>query len=113
MDTLDKYLAGVAPQAHELVRALDGLVRKSVPALSSSLRWGNITYHRTSNVCAIVAHNQYVNLQVWDGARVADPRGLLIGTGKTMRHIKFVPGKPFNRRAVAAIVRAAAGIPHA
>jgi hypothetical protein len=108
MDALDKYLAGTAPEARKLMRALDALIRKAAPGLSSSLKWGNLTYHHASNVCAIVAHKQYINLQVWGGANVADPGGLLIGSGKSMRHIKFAIGKPFNRRAVAAIVRAAA-----
>ena len=108
MNTVNKYLASIAPESHEHVRVLDALIRKAAPALSSSLKWGNLTYHHTSNVCALVTHKQYVNLQVWAGATIADPGGLLIGTGKSMRHVRLDIGKPFNRRAVAAIVRAAA-----
>jgi hypothetical protein len=108
MDVLNKYLATVPSELHELIWTLDTLVRKAAPMLSPSLKWGNLTYHHTANVCAVVAHEKYVNLQVWGGATIADPRGLLKGTGKQMRHIKLVAGNALNRRAVTAIVRAAA-----
>ncbi len=108
MDVLNRYLATVPLELHEHVRALDALVRKAAPGLVPSLKWGNLTYHHTGNVCALVAHKQYVNLQVWGGATIADPRGLLEGSGKRMRHIKLAPGKAMNHRAVTAIVRAAA-----
>ena len=108
MDVLNKYLATIPSELHEHVRALDALVRTAAPGLTPSLKWGNLTYSNTANVCALVAHKQYVNLQVWAGATIADPNCLLKGTGKQMRHIELAPGKSLNRRAVAAIVRAAA-----
>jgi hypothetical protein len=113
MDVLSKYLATVPSELHEHVRALDTLVRKAAPGLTPSLKWGNLTYHHTRNVCALVAHRQYVNLQVWGGATIADPGALLKGAGKQMRHIKLVPGKAINRRAVATIVRAAVEVSRA
>jgi len=107
MEALNEYLARVPSELHDHIRALDTLVRKAAPGLTPSLKWGNLTYHHTANVCALVAHKHYVNLQVWGGAMIADPHGLLIGTGKQMRHIKIACGGTLNRRAVAAIVRAA------
>lgn len=105
---LNQYLASIEPELHELVRVLDTLIRKAAPELVASLKWGNLTYHHARNVCALVAHKRYVNLEVWGGATIADPSGLLIGTGKSMRHIKLALGQAINRRAVAAVVRAAA-----
>jgi hypothetical protein len=107
MQALDQFLAKTEPELRELVRALDALIRKAAPELDASLKWGNLTYHHAHNVCALAAHKRYVNLQVWGGAAIADPRGLLTGTGKSMRHVTIAPGQAFNRRALAAIVRAA------
>jgi hypothetical protein len=103
-----EYMTETQPELHSLVRELDALIRKAAPGLLASLKWGNLTYHSSRNICAIIAHDGYVNLQIWYGASIEDPLGLLAGTGKSMRHIKVMPGKPLNRRAVAAIVRAAA-----
>src|SRR5690348_917187 len=102
-----EYMADTEPKLRKLIRALDALIRKAAPDLAASMKWGNPTYHNGRNVCAIIAHDGYINLQIWAGASIDDPHGLLVGTGKTMRHIKIVPGGPLNRRAVAAIVRAA------
>ena len=108
MQVLNQYLASIEPELHELIRTLDALIRKAAPELVASLKWGNLTYHHARNVCSLAAHKRHVNLQVWGGAAIADPSGLLTGTGKSMRHIKLTPGQAFNRRAVSAIVRAAA-----
>jgi hypothetical protein len=115
MTSMDESLASVAPELQALVRDMDALVRQAVhgpgPGLESSLKWGNITYHPrglpSRHVCALVAHRKHVNLQVWGGALIDDPAGLLAGTGKTMRHIRLEPGAALNRAAIAAIVRAA------
>jgi hypothetical protein len=59
MDVLNQYLATIPSGLHEHVRTLDALVRKSAPDLTPSLKWGNLTYHHTANVCALVAHKQH------------------------------------------------------
>jgi hypothetical protein len=113
MPVPSEYMAETEPKLRKLVRSLDALIRKAAPDLVASLKWGNLTYHLDRNVCAIIAHDGYVNLQIWDGSAIDDPHGLLEGTGKTMRHTKVIPDKPLNRRAVAAIVRAAAELARA
>ena len=37
----------------------------------------------------------------------ADPRGLLEGTGKNMRHVKIRPGTEINREALAVLIQTA------
>ena len=102
------YLAKLEPEHRELVLALDALIRKAAPHLLASLKWSNLTYHHAKNVCAIATHRQYVNLQIWQGADLPDPLRLLIGSGKSMRHIRLTPGEAFKRRAITTLVRAAA-----
>lgn len=107
MGPLETYLARLPAELHALVRALDALIREAEPSLEPSVKWGNMTYHHVTNVCSIVAHTRYVNLQVWGAATLPDPAGLLAGTGKAMRHVRLQPDHPIDREAVAAIVRAA------
>jgi hypothetical protein len=107
VDVLRQYLKDVPAGSQSLVRELDALVRAADPRLVASLKWGNLTYHRTKNVCAIVTHSRHVNLQLWAGGAIADPTGLLEGSGRQMRHVMLTPGVPFNRKAVTALVKAA------
>lgn len=108
MSVLQQFLATMPADMQAHIRVLDKLVRKAAPDLTPSLKWGNLTYHHTKNVCSLVAHQQHVNLQLWAGAALPDPDGLLVGTGKQMRHVKLPVGQPFRRRSLTAIVRAAA-----
>lgn len=108
MAVLQQYLKGVEPEYRDLVRSLDELVRQAAPDLEPSLKWGNLTYSHTHNVCSIIAHRRHVNLQLWGGATIPDPEGLLAGTGARMRHVKLTAGVRFSKRAVASLVRAAA-----
>lgn len=49
----------------------------------------------------------HVNVGFFLGAQLADPAGLLEGTGKNMRHVKLRPGTEIDRQALAALIRAA------
>ncbi len=107
MAALDTFLNQVPVEQRALVRRIDAVVTRAAPGLEASLKWGNLTYHARHNVCAIVSHERHVNLQFWLGARLEDPRSLLTGTGKQMRHLACVPDVPFDGRYVAGLVRQA------
>jgi hypothetical protein len=53
------------------------------------------------------AFTAHVNVGFFLGAHLADPAGLLEGTGKNMRHVKLRPDIGINQRALAALIRAA------
>ncbi len=108
MSVLVEFLKGVPPEHHAIIKELDSLVREAAPDLVPSLKWRNLTYHDKRNACALIDHRQHVNLQIWGGADLDDPRGLLLGTGKGMRHIRFVVGGMINRAAVVAVIQQAA-----
>jgi hypothetical protein len=37
---------------------------------------------------ALIPHTAHVNVQLADGAQLADPSGIIEGTGKRIRHVK-------------------------
>jgi hypothetical protein len=53
------------------------------------------------------AFTAHVNLGFFHGASLADPAGLLEGTGRFMRHVKLRPGVPVDDAALHALVTAA------
>jgi hypothetical protein len=53
------------------------------------------------------AFKAHVNVGFFRGAELADPVGLLEGTGKRMRHVKLSPGRVFDATALSRLIRAA------
>lgn len=107
MPVLNEFLGKIPAEQHALVRLLDAVISKAAPTLTASLKWGNLTYHGKKNVCSLVSHKHHVNLQIWGGARLKDPRGLLTGTGKDMRHIKVASEADVDPKYIADLVKLA------
>jgi hypothetical protein len=53
------------------------------------------------------AFKAHVNVGFFRGAELADPDGLLEGTGKFMRHVKLRPGQPVDDAALRKLIHAA------
>jgi hypothetical protein len=53
------------------------------------------------------AFTAHVNVGFFLGVELADPAGLLEGTGKYMRHVKLRPGADVDRPALAKLIHAA------
>lgn len=67
-----------------------------------------------ANVCVQDAPFAYVNVFTahinvgfFHGAELPDPAGLLLGSGKHMRHVKIKPGHGFDELALEALIAAA------
>ncbi len=46
----------------------------------------------------------HVNVGFFNGARLSDPTGLLLGDGKRMRHVKLVPGAVVDEEALGRLI---------
>jgi len=55
----------------------------------------------------VAAYKAHVNVGFFRGAELADPAGLLVGTGKLMRHVKLVPGRDVDAAALRKLIGAA------
>lgn len=53
------------------------------------------------------AFTAHVNVGFFQGASLADPRGLLEGDGRYMRHVKLRPAVPVDAAALEALITAA------
>jgi hypothetical protein len=53
------------------------------------------------------AFRAHVNVGFFRGAQIADPAGLLVGTGKLMRHVRLEPGREIDASALESLIRAA------
>ena len=62
---------------------------------------------RTQHYAYIAVHSSHINLGFYHGSSLADPTGLLEGTGKELRHIKIRDLKSAGSPAVASLLRQA------
>ena len=53
------------------------------------------------------AFKAHVNVGFFRGAEIADPEGLLEGTGKFMRHVKLMPQRDVNTVALTNLIKTA------
>lgn len=53
------------------------------------------------------AFRSHVNVGFFRGAELADPTGLMQGTGRLMRHVKLMPGSPVDASALTALIAVA------
>lgn len=94
---MDETIDDLFPTTPEAVRAILAqvrrLVRDAVPEATEIFYHGALSYvltpSRSDMILYVAPQNGYVNLGFFFGAGVADPLGLLEGTGKRMRHVKI------------------------
>lgn len=106
--TVDDYFGKLPAAQQEIVVALRALIRKAAPKLEETVKWGYPCYVGTARVCSIMAFKDHVNLAFFRGTELADPEGLLEGTGKGMRHVKVRIVQDIPKKSLTALVSEAA-----
>ena len=92
---VDRLLADHPPELQAIERALRSTIRAELPDAVEQVDFPDrlIAFGRSQKMSgflfAIIAHQAHVNLQLADGAVLADPEGLIEGTGTRIRHVKI------------------------
>jgi hypothetical protein len=86
---VDRLLAEVDPRQREVAQALRELILEAAPELREVVKWGAPCYLGAKLVCSIAAHSDHTNLEFYHGTSLRDPKRLLEGTGKSLRHVKI------------------------
>ena len=112
--TFDELVAGVEPKLAAIARRLRAIIRAVDKNTVETVRPGDnaATYgvgprKMSDGYAYIMPMRGYINLGFYQGAVLADPQGLLEGTGKGLRHVKLRSLAEANRRPVRALVAAA------
>lgn len=109
------YLASYDPHVSRLALAVRELVLEEAPAAIESLSKGYavaIGFSFTGKplkdgFCHIATYGSYVNLGFNRGVLLADPKGLLTGSGKMIRHISLHNEDDLHRPYVRRFLQAA------
>ena len=107
--TFDEYFADQATRNQEVIRILRKFVKRVAPRLHESVKWGNGGWIK-GNVPVVYVHckDDHVQFGFFGGSALKDPKGLLNGQGKFVRHIKVVTRTDIHAAAFAALLKQAA-----
>ena len=108
--SFDDYLEDQSPRNQAIIRALRRFVKRTAPKLSEAVKWGNGCWvDEKRPVAYLYSAKDYVQLGFFNGASLKDPKGLLEGAGKFVRHTKVHAASEIDERAFAALLKQAAG----
>lgn len=99
------FQADQAAGAQAVLRALRRFAKRTAPALTESVKWGNGCWLLDgAPVCYAHVEPDHVQFGFFSGARLDDPLRLLHGAGKHVRHVKLRSAKDLDARAFAALL---------
>jgi len=87
---VDRYQSELLQPQKEIVKRLRAFIARRYPELTESLKWHVPIYSLNGkNLLGLQDFTAHVNLNVFCGAQLHDPRRILIGKGKYVRHVTF------------------------
>jgi len=108
--SFDDYLADQSAKNQEIIRVLPTFVKRVEPGLREAVKWGNGCWiGRMGPVAYVYSDTGHVQFGFFYGSSLKDPKGLLQGKGRYVRHTKVHDPSGIDRRAFAALLKQAAG----
>ena len=87
--TVRAYFDSLAPHQKKIALALEDVIKTHWPHLTVKLAWGFPCWSGNERIFSVMAQTDRCNLQLWQGARLADDYlDRIEGTGKSLRHVK-------------------------
>ena len=112
--TWERLVEGHSPKIREVFAACRALVLETMPGANEQVdlpdRVLAFGYGPPGGVrmrdllVALIPHIAHVNVQLADGADLADPAGIIEGTGKRIRHVKCRSLEDVSRAALRSIL---------
>jgi hypothetical protein len=111
--SFEAYLDAQAPLQQAIIRRLRALVKRSAPRLLESVKWGNGCWvDGKAPIAYVYCAADHVQFGFMNGSALADPRGLLQGSGRFVRHVKLRRAADVAPRVLAALLRQAVACGH-
>ena len=107
---IEGFVDAIEPAKRAHVQALRKFVKKEQPQLREAIRWGNLTWLGNKDVCWVLVYAEHVDFGFHQGASLKDPKGLLEGTGKRLRHVKIHDGGDIRPKEFAALLKQAVAL---
>ena len=105
---VDEYIDALPDWQRTTCRRLRDLIHAADPELMETIKRTVQPYFvLEGNVCALLATKDHVNLFLYDGGIVPDPKGIITAghENKTARMISFYRGDTINARALTMMLK--------
>jgi hypothetical protein len=90
--TVEEYLSNLPPDLQAITRELVAVARKNMPGAHEFIYHNAVGYSVSESpfdrICYIAPQRGYVNFGFFFSVNLPDPKHLLIGEGKRLRHVK-------------------------
>jgi hypothetical protein len=90
-----------------IVNAAVQAIEKHIPHAKQTVKWGWPCWTGNGNIVSLIVMRKSVNLELWRGAHLEDPDGVLEGTGKDLRHIKLRKAGDVRQKEIIRVLAAA------
>ena len=108
--SFDEYLKAQSPRNQAIIRSLRRFVKRVEPGLTEAVKWGNGCWiGHDGPVAYVYSATGYVQFGFFYGSSLKDPKGLLEGSGKYVRHTKVRGPSEIDERALGALLQQAVG----
>ena len=106
--SFEDYWKDQNPKNQAIIRALRRFVKRVEPKLIEAVKWGNGCWIGSKGPVAYVySATGYVQFGFFNGSSLKDPKGLLEGQGKFVRHTKVNDPSEIDERAFSALLNQA------
>jgi hypothetical protein len=106
---IDKATRPSDPKLQEIIRGLRELIQEVVPEVMETVNpWGIPTFELNGPMGYFMVATKHITFGFPRGTSLTDPRGLLEGTGKNLRHVKLRNVEDLRREGLRELVEEAA-----
>ena len=108
--SFDDYVADQSSRNQAIIRALRRFVKRVEPGLRETVKWGNGCWIGPDlPVAYVYSDTDYVQFGFFRGSTLKDPKGLLEGKGRYVRHVKVHDPSGIDQLALTPLLGQAAG----
>jgi hypothetical protein len=86
---VEDYIDQFDPEFRNILLRLRALIYEVVPDATEGIKWRMPTFSLHKAICYIAGFKHHVTFAFFNGRMLKDPEGLLLGTGKHMKYLKF------------------------
>ena len=111
-DLIDAKINGLGDWRGETLASLRALIKEAVPDVVEEWKWSIPVWSHNGLICTGETYKKVVKTTFAKGASLADPSGLFNSSleGKVRRAIDFHEGDTLDKKALKALIRAAAAL---
>jgi hypothetical protein len=103
---IDEYVESLTDWKKDVAEELRQVITTTSRKLTEEVKWGFPCYTAGGKcICGFMAMKDSVNFVLYQGANLDDPRGIIEGTGKSMRHVKLRNRKDIRQSAFTKFIK--------